>query len=112
VAHVWVAHVRRQIDAVYVNRLPLAGAPTRFQRVLLARALGRTMAHEIGHYLLGPRHAPYGLMRPQFTPRELIEALGQYDLDAANRRRLTARWRELAVPHCVPAGSALSVSEP
>src|SRR5262249_4795742 len=81
VAHLWVAHIRRQIEAVYVNGVPLVSAPTRFAHVLLARALGRTLAHEIGHYLLGSGHAPHGLMRAQFAPRELIEAIGTYDLD-------------------------------
>src|SRR5262245_3701966 len=91
VAHLWVAHVRRQIDAIYVNGLPLVSVPTRFAHVLLARALGRTLAHEIGHYLLGSSHAPHGLMRAQFTARELIETFGQYSLDDANRRTLTTQ---------------------
>src|SRR5262245_13038248 len=84
VAHLWVSHVRRQIESIYLNGLPLISIPTRFASTLLARALGRTLAHEIGHYLLGAAHAPYGLMRAQFTARELIDVLGQYDLDEAN----------------------------
>jgi hypothetical protein len=37
----------------------------------LGRALGRVIAHEIGHVLLGPGHEPVGLMRRQFTPIDL-----------------------------------------
>ena len=38
----------------------------------LGRALGRVLAHEIGHSLLGaPYHDDVGLMRPMFLPDEL-----------------------------------------
>jgi hypothetical protein len=38
----------------------------------LARALGRVLAHEIGHVLLGaPYHEDQGLMRPAFRAEEL-----------------------------------------
>jgi hypothetical protein len=38
----------------------------------VARALGRVLAHEIGHVLLGaPNHDPDGLMRASFSPDEL-----------------------------------------
>ena len=40
---------------------------------LAARLLGRALAHEVGHYLLGTRdHAPRGLMRPAFTVRDVL----------------------------------------
>jgi hypothetical protein len=38
--------------------------PLRVQEEVIARAVGRTLAHEIGHYLLQwPHHASAGLMR-------------------------------------------------
>jgi hypothetical protein len=38
----------------------------------MARALGRVLAHEIGHVLLGaPYHTAYGLMRPAYQAQEL-----------------------------------------
>jgi hypothetical protein len=41
----------------------------------LGRALGRVLAHEIGHLLLGaPYHDDVGLMRAVFRPDELAEA--------------------------------------
>jgi hypothetical protein len=41
----------------------------------LARALGRVLAHEIGHVLLAiPNHDTVGLMRPVFLPNELAES--------------------------------------
>jgi hypothetical protein len=39
----------------------------------LARALGRVLAHEIGHVLIGAHHDRTGLMRPAFSPNELAE---------------------------------------
>jgi hypothetical protein len=40
----------------------------------LGRALGRVLAHEIGHSLLGaPYHDDVGLMRAMFRPNELAE---------------------------------------
>ena len=39
----------------------------------LARALGRVLAHEIGHVLLAaPNHEHDGLMRANFSPRDLL----------------------------------------
>jgi hypothetical protein len=40
---------------------------------LTAQALGRVAAHELGHYLLQHAgHQRYGLMRPQYSPNELV----------------------------------------
>jgi hypothetical protein len=39
----------------------------------VGRALGRVLAHELGHVLLAaPNHQPHGLMRPSYVPSELI----------------------------------------
>jgi hypothetical protein len=40
----------------------------------LGRALGRVLAHEIGHVLLGAPHDEVGLMRAGFRPDELAES--------------------------------------
>jgi hypothetical protein len=46
--------------------------PPALLKVVMARALGRVLAHEIGHFVLAlPSHAPSGLMRPTFSGREL-----------------------------------------
>lgn len=49
------------------------------------------MAHEIGHYLLGPAsHADSGLMRARLTLQELLEPVteARYGLNRAQRQRL------------------------
>lgn len=42
---------------------------------LIARAVGRAAAHELGHYLLEKSgHRPGGLMRPSYSARDLVGA--------------------------------------
>lgn len=41
--------------------------PPRLHDALAARVMGRAIAHEIGHYLYGPGHAPAGLMRAEHS---------------------------------------------
>jgi hypothetical protein len=61
---------------------------------LLPRALGRALAHELGHYLLARReHASTGLMRASFRPEDLADDVTgkRMALTAADRRDLRAR---------------------
>lgn len=51
----------------------LRDKPARQRDILLARILGRALAHELGHYLLASKnHTPFGLMRPQWPLDELL----------------------------------------
>src|SRR5689334_24237725 len=59
---------RSERYSVGFDRWPIAA-----QDVFLGRALGRVIAHEVGHFLLGTPHAPAGLMRPSFVPQDLVE---------------------------------------
>jgi hypothetical protein len=54
---------------------------------VVALALGRALAHEIGHYLLGPdAHTASGLMRADWSPTELYgEHRPYFRLTAAQR---------------------------
>jgi hypothetical protein len=65
--------------------------PIAARSVFLARALGRVIAHEIGHYLLGPEHTTR-LMRTSFAPRELVDpSPAAFRLAPADVERLQAR---------------------
>lgn len=59
--------------------------------VQLGLVLGRAVAHEIGHYLLGTRgHSRAGLMRADFSAREFtgVHAGGAFLLHGRDRRRM------------------------
>ena len=59
----------------------------------LGVVLGRALAHEIGHYLLGTaEHAPHGLMRATIPPREFTDLRsGAFVIDKASQERIRAR---------------------
>lgn len=52
---------------------PIAKLPDFLQQFLVGRGLGRVVAHEIGHWLVGRGHMQEGLMRPAFGDRDLVE---------------------------------------
>jgi hypothetical protein len=63
----------------------------------IGRALGRVLAHEIGHVVLGAsRHEPFGLMRRSFGQAELLTLQRwAYTLSKKEVERLGLREREL-----------------
>ena len=73
-AHVWVRRVQRHVASVRVSGRPFVTLPAALADMILGRALGRALAHEIGHYLLGTaEHSARGLMRAEIVPQELLE---------------------------------------
>ena len=89
VARVWVTEARRY--AALIPDVHFPSLPSRLSDVFLSRALGRALAHEIGHYLLGTsRHTARGLMRARFLPLELPESATRqrYGLDPVDRDAL------------------------
>ena len=89
VARVWVTEARRY--AALIPDVHFPSLPHRLSDLFLSRALGRALAHEIGHYLLGTsRHTARGLMRARFLPLELPESATpqRYGLDPADRDAL------------------------
>src|SRR5262245_29621853 len=61
------------MSSSYLNT-PIAKLPGYMQQVLLGRGLGRVIAHEIGHWLVGRGHMHDGLMKPAFSDRDLVES--------------------------------------
>jgi hypothetical protein len=74
--------------------------PTRLGDQATGRALGRVLAHEIGHYLLASRqHAAGGLMRSAFAADELIAPDRRtFAIAPLYLRRLSASLARLAPP--------------
>jgi hypothetical protein len=69
---IWVGAVQRLLDASSIEGRPFTHWHTTMRRALLARALGRVAAHELGHSMCGRLHAPGGLMKPRFTTDDLL----------------------------------------
>jgi hypothetical protein len=63
------------------------------REVLMARAMGRALAHEIGHYLLSSKaHTLTGLMRARISAAEFFgNDNRQFKLDNGQRNTITAR---------------------
>jgi hypothetical protein len=84
-------------EAAWAGR-PLAAWPPRAREIFVVRALGRSIAHEIGHYLLrSTAHQSRGLMRERFTVEQLMnEPPGQYrliDADLLSLQRRSTSYR-------------------
>jgi hypothetical protein len=69
--------------------------PAMQREMLAARAMGRALAHELGHYLLASQvHTAHGLMKAILTASELFSIdSGGFRIDPAQRRIIAARLR-------------------
>jgi hypothetical protein len=67
--------------------------PPAWRETFVGRALGRVLAHELGHYLLASRvHTADGLMRASFDGDELLRpARGSFAIATRDLPRLRAR---------------------
>ena len=85
----------RDSDAVYavIDALSPGTRPEAFTELLVARLLGRSLAHELGHVLLNSRsHEDAGLMRARYRDRDVLSIpTSAYTLNAVERGRLFAR---------------------
>jgi hypothetical protein len=69
-----LANVRLSLMYAWHDDSRLAFQPKPVQIRVFGRALGRIIAHEFGHWLLGEGHEPEGLMKATLKPHELIGA--------------------------------------
>lgn len=62
----------------------------------IAHAMGRALAHEIGHFLLGTSaHSRHGLMRQSHSSTELLAAsLDGFTLERGQAEAFASRWLE------------------
>jgi hypothetical protein len=86
-------YLQHAVETVTWSGQPLANRPPTLRRQAAGRAIGRVIAHELGHYLLRmPWHGRDGLMRPVYSIPALLEPntrkyrLGEHD--AARLRAL------------------------
>lgn len=68
----------------------MVAGPDRLRHLALGLVLGRAIAHEIGHVLLGPGHSDSGLMRPAFDAHEFLDRrTDAFSLNTTDTNRLT-----------------------
>ena len=97
VPEIYVSHenARRLMDAAR-GVIGIMSEMTGVQReMLLARAMGRALAHEMGHYLLASKvHTSRGLMRASRSAYEFFSTEQRgFKIDPAQRRLIAARLR-------------------
>jgi hypothetical protein len=99
-----VAAVEATVARARWGGRPFDQWPAAWRDTLVGRALGRVLAHEIGHYLLASRlHASDGLMRASFDGDELLRP-GRHGFAVAARDLPRLRTRLAGLGH----GSALA----
>lgn len=107
VLRIAVASMDEILKGATLNGRPLAAWPASVANAARWRALGRVLAHELGHYLVGlPVHRPGGLMRRGFGSQALASPdRGDFRLDRIDVPRLLARLGRLSSgPTLVRAG--------
>jgi hypothetical protein len=85
-----------------VGALSPGTRPEALTQLLVARLLGRILAHEIGHVLLNSTtHQPKGLMRAHYRARDVLSApIATYTLDPTERAQFFAETgKEVRVAH-------------
>jgi len=84
--------VQDVVSSTFVSERPVKSLSS-MEEYIVGRALGRVIAHEIGHWLFGPSHTSDGLMTRAFDARTLSRP-GNMSLPRAwidDRGRLIAR---------------------
>jgi hypothetical protein len=69
---IWVGAVQRLLHRSSIEGRPFTHWHADLRHALLARALGRVAAHELGHLMCGRQHAGGGLMRRRFSADDLL----------------------------------------
>ena len=78
-----------------LNRAFMLGLPHKVVTEAAVRLVGRAMAHEIGHFMLGPGHTDAGLMRPSFAAQDgMTFGPAGYGLTREERLRVRERIAE------------------
>ncbi len=98
--HLLYAPLSRLVLDAMIGSWPIGSLPAPVRDRLVGQALGRVVAHELGHVLLAlPAHDRSGLMRPSFVQSDLIA--GNRDrlrLSKTGVRRLEQRLSRIATP--------------
>jgi hypothetical protein len=70
-----------------------ASWPLHYRDIVVGRVLGKALAHEVGHFLLGHQHSQKGLMRACHSIADLMEIDDRrLSLSAGEQAQLVARF--------------------
>lgn len=88
----------RLMEAATWAERPFMAWPVRLRHDFIMRAIGRSIAHEIGHYLLRSKvHTPTGLMRQKMSVADIMApGPGASAIDGGQAATLWRRLAELA----------------
>jgi len=91
--HVSYANARALLEAAAPVVGGVSAMPMLQRETYMARAMGRALAHELGHYLLASKaHTARGLMQTQRSASELFApARTRFEIDATQKQAVVAR---------------------
>jgi hypothetical protein len=86
---------RRNVKNLLGSTAGFAKRPDSEREMLVGRALGRTLAHELGHYLLRSKeHTPHGLMRASASAEDFFSpSRASFYLECDQMTLAAARFR-------------------
>jgi hypothetical protein len=93
-----IAGITSLLLSASVRGRPFGERPLALRETLIGQAVGRVLAHELGHYLLrSARHADVGLMRPRYSSADLIAPyLGPFQVSRPDRPLVRRELAKLA----------------
>ena len=100
IIHLLYAPLTRLVLDATIGDWPIGSLPPPVRDRLVGQALGRVVAHELGHVLLAlPAHDRSGLMRPTFVQSDLIvRNRDRLRLSKTGLRRLEQQLGRMATP--------------
>ena len=111
---IYVSYANANLLMDQARGTPNAGEkiPRAERDTLLGRAMGRALAHELGHYLLASKeHSVKGLMRAKRTAAEFFSIdKSRFDLDAGQRAAVAARLTPAAPVASLPSAIASQIA--
>ena len=102
------------LDGTRGPREPASEMPLLERETYLGRALGRALAHELGHYLLADKtHTTTGLMKANFSAAEFFTPdRSRFTLTAAQQAIVAARVDQTPLIAATGSGSSSPTSQP
>jgi hypothetical protein len=98
--------LRGLLEATAYRNVPFSAQPATLRDRLMAQAVGRVAAHELGHYFLNSsRHDDHGLMRAAYSAVDLMTPLPRrFEIPAAGRDAVRLEVAALSTKQAAATG--------